>query len=162
MNYDDVSKFDMLTRSVAYATNPEGSPVAELNPTLTGKVEYMVSLYQCNSYIPPGNARDGRRFRARRPRPWRPSRQRGFLELDLVVGTCVEEHIPALDQLHIRALMDALDLILRAGFAFVPSLELVFQLTVEQLLRLMLMLQLVLVAVAAWCFIFGFVVGEKR
>ncbi|RWW26287.1 hypothetical protein GW17_00009343 [Ensete ventricosum] len=37
------------------------------------------------------------------------SRQRGFLELDLVVGTCVEEHIPALDQLHIRALMDALD-----------------------------------------------------
>ncbi|KAJ8510129.1 hypothetical protein OPV22_000563 [Ensete ventricosum] len=52
--------------------------------------------------------------------------------------------------------------ILRAGFAFVPSLELVFQLTVEQLLRLMLMLQLVLAAVAAWCFIFGFVVGEKR
>ncbi|KAJ8510130.1 hypothetical protein OPV22_000564 [Ensete ventricosum] len=39
MNYDDVSKFDMLTRSVAYATNPEGSPVAELNPTLTGTAD---------------------------------------------------------------------------------------------------------------------------
>ena len=38
-------------------------------------------------------------------------RQRGFLELDLVVGTWVGEHIRALDQLHIRALMDVLDLV---------------------------------------------------
>ncbi|WOK97476.1 succinate dehydrogenase assembly factor 2, mitochondrial [Canna indica] len=38
------------------------------------------------------------------------SRQRGFLELDLVVGTWVEEHIRGMDELHIRALMDVLDL----------------------------------------------------
>ncbi|CAD5164495.1 succinate dehydrogenase assembly factor 2, mitochondrial [Musa acuminata AAA Group] len=38
------------------------------------------------------------------------SRQRGFLELDLVLGAWVEENIRAMDQLHIRALMDVLDL----------------------------------------------------
>ncbi|RWW11428.1 hypothetical protein BHE74_00039684 [Ensete ventricosum] len=39
------------------------------------------------------------------------SRQRGFLELDLVLGAWVEENIRAMDQLHIRALMDVLDLV---------------------------------------------------
>ncbi|XP_074558730.1 succinate dehydrogenase assembly factor 2, mitochondrial [Curcuma longa] len=38
------------------------------------------------------------------------SRQRGFLELDLVVGSWVEEHIRGMDDLHIRALTDVLDL----------------------------------------------------
>ncbi|KAG6495697.1 succinate dehydrogenase assembly factor 2, mitochondrial-like [Zingiber officinale] len=38
------------------------------------------------------------------------SRQRGFLELDLVVGSWVEEHIRDMDDLHIKALTDVLDL----------------------------------------------------
>ncbi|XP_010929714.1 succinate dehydrogenase assembly factor 2, mitochondrial isoform X1 [Elaeis guineensis] len=38
------------------------------------------------------------------------SRQRGFLELDLILGSWVEENIRSLDELHIRALMDVLDL----------------------------------------------------
>ncbi|KAK1310045.1 hypothetical protein QJS10_CPA08g00389 [Acorus calamus] len=38
------------------------------------------------------------------------SRQRGFLELDLVLGNWVEENIRSLDELRIRALVDVLDL----------------------------------------------------
>ncbi|XP_039133980.1 succinate dehydrogenase assembly factor 2, mitochondrial [Dioscorea cayenensis subsp. rotundata] len=38
------------------------------------------------------------------------SRQRGFLELDLVLGNWVEENIRSMDELRIRALMDVLDL----------------------------------------------------
>ncbi|KAJ0980996.1 hypothetical protein J5N97_009251 [Dioscorea zingiberensis] len=38
------------------------------------------------------------------------SRQRGFLELDLVLGNWVEEHIRSMDELRIRALVDVLDL----------------------------------------------------
>lgn len=39
------------------------------------------------------------------------SKQRGFLELDLVLGTWVEDHIGGMDQLHVRALSDVLDLV---------------------------------------------------
>uniref|UniRef100_A0A1D1Z8I4 Succinate dehydrogenase assembly factor 2, mitochondrial n=1 Tax=Anthurium amnicola TaxID=1678845 RepID=A0A1D1Z8I4_9ARAE len=38
------------------------------------------------------------------------SRQRGFLELDLVLGNWVEENIRSMDELQIRALVDVLDL----------------------------------------------------
>nr|CAD1824348.1 unnamed protein product [Ananas comosus var. bracteatus] len=38
------------------------------------------------------------------------SRQRGFLELDLVLGNYVEENIHSMDKLRIRALVDVLDL----------------------------------------------------
>lgn len=39
------------------------------------------------------------------------SKQRGFLELDLVLGNWVEEHIRAMDESGIRALADVLDLV---------------------------------------------------
>eukprot|EP00262_Sarcandra_glabra_P005942 TRINITY_DN1790_c0_g1_i1.p1 TRINITY_DN1790_c0_g1~~TRINITY_DN1790_c0_g1_i1.p1 ORF type:complete len:180 (+),score=23.96 TRINITY_DN1790_c0_g1_i1:150-689(+) len=38
------------------------------------------------------------------------SRQRGFLELDLVLGNWVEEHIQSMDETRIKALVDILDL----------------------------------------------------
>ncbi|XP_010250490.1 PREDICTED: succinate dehydrogenase assembly factor 2, mitochondrial [Nelumbo nucifera] len=38
------------------------------------------------------------------------SRQRGFLELDLVLGSWVEEHISSMDETRIKALIDVLDL----------------------------------------------------
>ncbi|XP_020106821.1 succinate dehydrogenase assembly factor 2, mitochondrial-like isoform X1 [Ananas comosus] len=38
------------------------------------------------------------------------SKQRGFLELDLVLGNWVEENIRSMDELRIRALVDVLDL----------------------------------------------------
>nr|GMN71449.1 hypothetical protein TIFTF001_055155 [Ficus carica]GMN71459.1 hypothetical protein TIFTF001_055157 [Ficus carica] len=39
------------------------------------------------------------------------SKQRGFLELDLVLGKWVEEHIPSMDENGIKALAYVLDLI---------------------------------------------------
>ncbi|KAJ4972501.1 hypothetical protein NE237_005675 [Protea cynaroides] len=38
------------------------------------------------------------------------SRQRGFLELDLVLGSWVEQHISSMDETRIKALVDVLDL----------------------------------------------------
>lgn len=38
------------------------------------------------------------------------SKQRGFLELDLVLGNWVEQHIHAMDEANIRALLQVLDL----------------------------------------------------
>uniref|UniRef100_A0A0E0MFY2 Succinate dehydrogenase assembly factor 2, mitochondrial n=1 Tax=Oryza punctata TaxID=4537 RepID=A0A0E0MFY2_ORYPU len=38
------------------------------------------------------------------------SKQRGFLELDLVLGTWVEQHIHSMDEANIRALLQVLDL----------------------------------------------------
>ncbi|OEL23548.1 Succinate dehydrogenase assembly factor 2, mitochondrial [Dichanthelium oligosanthes] len=38
------------------------------------------------------------------------SKQRGFLELDLVLGTWVEQHVHAMDEANIRALLQVLDL----------------------------------------------------
>lgn len=38
------------------------------------------------------------------------SKQRGFLELDLVLGKWVEEHIPSMDEKGIKSLVDVLDL----------------------------------------------------
>ncbi|CAN1317884.1 Succinate dehydrogenase assembly factor 2, mitochondrial [Linum perenne] len=38
------------------------------------------------------------------------SRQRGFLELDLVLGKWVEEHIHSMDENKIKALVDVLDM----------------------------------------------------
>lgn len=56
------------------------------------------------------------------------SKQRGFLELDLVLGNWVEEHIWAMDESGIRALADVLDLvrkwILRCYFILFKSLVL--------------------------------------
>lgn len=39
------------------------------------------------------------------------SKQRGFLELDLVLGRWVEEHIHSMDENGIKALVDVLDLV---------------------------------------------------
>lgn len=39
------------------------------------------------------------------------SKQRGFLELDLVLGTWVEQHVHAMDEPNIRALLQVLDLV---------------------------------------------------
>jgi hypothetical protein len=39
------------------------------------------------------------------------SKQRGFLELDLVLGTWVEQHVHAMDEANIRALLQVLDLV---------------------------------------------------
>ncbi|CAL4966130.1 unnamed protein product [Urochloa decumbens] len=38
------------------------------------------------------------------------SKQRGFLELDLVLGTWVEQHVHSMDESNIRALLQVLDL----------------------------------------------------
>ncbi|XP_042496646.1 succinate dehydrogenase assembly factor 2, mitochondrial-like [Macadamia integrifolia] len=38
------------------------------------------------------------------------SRQRGFLELDLVLGSWVEQHVSSMDETRIKALADVLDL----------------------------------------------------
>ncbi|KAL5204804.1 hypothetical protein ABZP36_009675 [Zizania latifolia] len=38
------------------------------------------------------------------------SKQRGFLELDLVLGTWVEQHIHSMDEANIRSLLQVLDL----------------------------------------------------
>ncbi|KAM0877906.1 hypothetical protein ACQ4PT_035199 [Festuca glaucescens] len=38
------------------------------------------------------------------------SKQRGFLELDLVLGTWVEQHIRSMDEANIRSLLQVLDL----------------------------------------------------
>ncbi|KAG2562364.1 hypothetical protein PVAP13_8KG259600 [Panicum virgatum] len=38
------------------------------------------------------------------------SKQRGFLELDLVLGTWVEQHVHSMDEPNIRALLQVLDL----------------------------------------------------
>ncbi|CAL4984317.1 unnamed protein product [Urochloa decumbens] len=38
------------------------------------------------------------------------SKQRGFLELDLVLGTWVEQHVHSMDEANIRALLQVLDL----------------------------------------------------
>ncbi|KAL6890254.1 hypothetical protein ACP4OV_009017 [Aristida adscensionis] len=38
------------------------------------------------------------------------SKQRGFLELDLVLGSWVEQHVHAMDEANIRALLQVLDL----------------------------------------------------
>jgi succinate dehydrogenase flavin-adding protein (antitoxin of CptAB toxin-antitoxin module) len=39
------------------------------------------------------------------------SKQRGFLELDLVLGTWVEQHVHSMDEANIRALLQVLDLV---------------------------------------------------
>jgi len=39
------------------------------------------------------------------------SKQRGFLELDLVLGTWVEQHVHGMDEANIRALLQVLDLV---------------------------------------------------
>ncbi|KAJ6417991.1 FLAVINATOR OF SUCCINATE DEHYDROGENASE [Salix viminalis] len=39
------------------------------------------------------------------------SRQRGFLELDLVLGKWVEEHVYSMDENGVKALVDVLDLV---------------------------------------------------
>ena len=39
------------------------------------------------------------------------SKQRGFLELDLVLGTWVEQHVHSMDEPNIRALLQVLDLV---------------------------------------------------
>jgi hypothetical protein len=39
------------------------------------------------------------------------SKQRGFLELDLVLGTWVEQHIRSMDEPNIRSLLQVLDLV---------------------------------------------------
>jgi hypothetical protein len=39
------------------------------------------------------------------------SKQRGFLELDLVLGTWVEQHIRSMDEANIRSLLQVLDLV---------------------------------------------------
>ncbi|XBI84976.1 hypothetical protein VPH35_093185 [Triticum aestivum] len=39
------------------------------------------------------------------------SKQRGFLELDLVLGTWVEQHVRSMDEANIRSLLQILDLI---------------------------------------------------
>jgi succinate dehydrogenase flavin-adding protein (antitoxin of CptAB toxin-antitoxin module) len=44
------------------------------------------------------------------------SKQRGFLELDLVLGNWVEENIRSMDELRIKALIDVLDLVLQSLF----------------------------------------------
>ena len=55
------------------------------------------------------------------------SRQRGFLELDLILGSWVEENIRSLDELRIRALMDVLDLVNLMTFcSFFIALEFYF------------------------------------
>ncbi|EMS54449.1 hypothetical protein TRIUR3_02167 [Triticum urartu] len=38
------------------------------------------------------------------------SKQRGFLELDLVLGTWVEQHVRSMDEANIRSLLQILDL----------------------------------------------------
>ncbi|CAN1180766.1 Succinate dehydrogenase assembly factor 2, mitochondrial, partial [Linum perenne] len=49
------------------------------------------------------------------------SRQRGFLELDLVLGKWVEDHIHSMDENKIKALVDVLDLFYATGILS-PSL----------------------------------------
>jgi succinate dehydrogenase flavin-adding protein (antitoxin of CptAB toxin-antitoxin module) len=50
------------------------------------------------------------------------SKQRGFLELDLVLGTWVEQHIHSMDEANIRALLQVLDLVRYLWlFACLPS-----------------------------------------
>lgn len=39
------------------------------------------------------------------------SKQRGFLELDLVLGKWVEDHIHSMDESGIKALVDVLDVV---------------------------------------------------
>jgi succinate dehydrogenase flavin-adding protein (antitoxin of CptAB toxin-antitoxin module) len=39
------------------------------------------------------------------------SKPRGFLELDLVLGTWVEQHVHSMDEANIRALLQVLDLV---------------------------------------------------
>jgi succinate dehydrogenase flavin-adding protein (antitoxin of CptAB toxin-antitoxin module) len=39
------------------------------------------------------------------------SKQRGFLELDLVLGTWVEQHIRSMDEPNIRSLLQVLDIV---------------------------------------------------
>lgn len=46
------------------------------------------------------------------------SRQRGFLELDLVLGNWVEENIKTMDEPKIKALVDVLDLVHCESIAF--------------------------------------------
>lgn len=48
------------------------------------------------------------------------SKQRGFLELDLVLGKWVEEHIHSMDKNGIKALVDVLNLVIT--FYFFPPL----------------------------------------
>lgn len=48
------------------------------------------------------------------------SKQRGFLELDLVLGKWVEEHIHSMDKNGIKALVDVLNLVITFYF-FSPS-----------------------------------------
>ncbi|XP_044969754.1 uncharacterized protein LOC123429841 isoform X3 [Hordeum vulgare subsp. vulgare] len=40
-------------------------------------------------------------------------KQRGFLELDLVLGTWVEQHVRSMDEANIRSLLQILDLVER-------------------------------------------------
>ena len=44
------------------------------------------------------------------------SKQRGFLELDLVLGTWVEQHVHGMDEANIRALLQVLDLVSSPAF----------------------------------------------
>lgn len=46
------------------------------------------------------------------------SKQRGFLELDLVLGKWVEEHIHSMDENGIKALVDVLNLVITFYFFF--------------------------------------------
>lgn len=46
------------------------------------------------------------------------SKQRGFLELDLVLGKWVEEHIHSMDENGIKALCHVLDLVTMVSFAY--------------------------------------------
>ncbi|XP_028550868.1 uncharacterized protein LOC110096381 [Dendrobium catenatum] len=57
------------------------------------------------------------------------SRQRGFLELDLILGKWVEENIRSLDEAKIRSLVDVLNLVIRSlvlYWTFYDIIELIF------------------------------------
>lgn len=47
------------------------------------------------------------------------SKQRGYLELDLVLGKWVEDHIHSLDENGIKSLVHVLDLVKRVHFFFI-------------------------------------------
>ncbi|RLM69757.1 succinate dehydrogenase assembly factor 2, mitochondrial [Panicum miliaceum] len=89
--------------------SPSPSPTPTLPAASAGRLLSAFTASQQNAATTVDLSSDESRRRLLNRLVYR-SKQRGFLELDLVLGTWVEQHVHSMDEPNIRALLQVLDL----------------------------------------------------